>query len=318
MKRTVKIFHASDIHGSNKCFKKFLNTPKAFGVDVLILGGDITGKALIPIIESPNGQFKTEYLGRETTLKNKQELNEMVQLISDSGAYPLLCDPDEHEKLTNDPVYRETLFKKLIVQRVKEWVTLAEERLAGTGVETYIMPGNDDYFEIDEVLNHSRYVINPENRVVKVAEKYEMISSGYVNMTPWKAPRDIPDEKLEQIIEGMAGQLTDPKNAIFDLHAPPYNCSIDQAPLLDETLKPVIKGGEIVMTHVGSLAVRKAIEKHQPLLGLHGHIHESRGVAKIGRTICINGGSDYASGSLYGAVIVLENGKVKSYLLTVG
>ena len=68
----------------------------------------------------------------------------------------------------------------------------------------------------------------------------------------------------------------------------------------------------------GSSAVRSAIEKHQPLLGLHGHIHESKGFVKIGRTFCVNPGSEYGEGILRGVIIDLEDGKVKNFLLTQG
>ena len=47
------------------------------------------------------------------------------------------------------------------------------------------------------------------------------------------------------------------------------------------------------MIHAGSTAVRASIEKHQPLVGLHGHIHESKGFVTLGRTLCLNPGSEY-------------------------
>lgn len=318
MKSKLKIFHASDVHGSEKCFRKFLNVPKVYGVDVIIMGGDITGKMLVPIVEQENGLYKTEYMGSELEIKSQDELKNIIKLIADAGGYPYICTKDEYDKLKNDPAHLDRVFKNQIVKRVEDWVNLAEERLKGSGVEVYIMPGNDDYPEIDEALNKSNFVVNPDGKVVEIGSRYEMISTGYVNMTPWKAPRDIPDEKLEEILERLATQLKRPGDSIFSLHAPPYNTPIDLAPLLDNTLKPVLAGGELVMTHVGSMAVRKLIEKYQPLLGLHGHIHESKGMVKIGRTICLNAGSDYLAGNLQGALITLENGKVKNYMFTIG
>ncbi len=318
MKKVLKIFHASDIHGSDKCFRKFLNAPKVYGVDVIILGGDITGKMLVPIVEQGDGTYKTEFMGKQVNIMTQNELIGMTKLIADSGGYPYVCTKDEYDKLKNDALYLDRVFKEQIIKRVEEWIRLAEERLRGSGVEVYIMPGNDDYLEIDGVLNKSDFVVNPDGKVVEVGGKYEMISSGFVNVTPWKAPRDIPDEKLEEILEDLASKVRVISNSIFSLHAPPYNTLIDLAPLLDNTLKPVMSGGELVMTHVGSMAVRKMIEKYQPLLGLHGHIHESKGVVKIGRTLCINAGSDYLSGNLHGALITLDDGKVKNYMFTMG
>ncbi|MEM2040373.1 MAG: metallophosphoesterase [Nitrososphaerota archaeon] len=318
MKSKLKIFHASDVHGSEKCFRKFLNVPKVYGVDVIIMGGDITGKMLVPIVEQGDGSYKTEYMGSDLVLKSQDEVEKITKLIADAGGYPYICTVDEYDKLKNDPAYLDRIFKNQIVKRVEEWVNLAEERLKSSGVEVYIMPGNDDYPEIDEALNKSEFVINPDGKLVVIGGRYEMISTGYVNITPWKAPRDIPDEKLEEILEGLATQLKRPGDSIFSLHAPPYNTPIDLAPLLDNTLKPVLASGELVMTHVGSIAVRKLIEKYQPLLGLHGHIHESKGMVKIGRTICLNAGSDYLAGNLQGAIVTLEDGKVKSYMFTIG
>jgi len=318
MKSKLKIFHTSDVHGSNKCFKKFLNVPKVFGVDVIIMGGDITGKMLVPVIEQGDGSYKTEYMGNEVKIRSQGEIQNIVKLIADAGGYPYLCSRDEYELLKNDKAYLDKVFKNLIIKRVEEWVRLAEEKLKDTGVEAYIMPGNDDYPEIDETLNKSSIVINPDGKLVEIGGKYEMISTGYVNMTPWKAPRDIPDDKLEELLEGLASKVKRIRDAIFCLHAPPYNTPIDLAPLLDNSLKPVIAGGELVMTHVGSMAVRKVIEKYQPLLGLHGHIHEAKGAVKIGRTLCLNAGSDYQAGNLHGALITLENGRVRSYMFTVG
>jgi len=314
----LKIFHASDIHGSEKCFRKFLNAPKVYGADIIMLGGDITGKVLVPIVEQENGQYNTEYMGIVTELKSKDELEKVIKHVSDAGGYPYLCTKNEFDKLKTDKAYLDTIFKKLIIQRVETWIRIAEEKLKDSGVEVYIMPGNDDYLEIDDVLNRSSFIINPDGRVVEIKGGYEMISSGYANITPWKAPRDIPDEELEKILEAMASQLRRPSSSIFSLHAPPYNTPIDLAPQLDNTFKPVIAGGEIVMSHVGSKAVRKVIEEYQPLLGLHGHIHESKGVVRIGKTLCINAGSDYLAGNLQGALITIEDDKVKSYILTAG
>ena len=314
----IRIFYASDVHGSEKCFRKFLNTPKVYGVNVLILGGDITGKMIIPIIELEDGSYETEFMGNRIIIKKQEELEKVVKVISDGGAYPYICDKDTYERLLTDKSYLDGVFKDLICKRLENWIRLAEERLANSNVEIYIMPGNDDYPYICEILSSSDLVVNPEEKIVEICGGYEMLSLGFSNITPWKAPRDIPEEMLEEKLETLIAEAKNIDRAIFNTHVPPYNTIIDLAPLLDQNLKPVSSGGGVVMTHVGSIAVRKAIEVHQPLLGLHGHIHESKGVERIGKTICINPGSDYLAGNLQGAVISLENGKVKSYVLTVG
>jgi hypothetical protein len=92
----------------------------------------------------------------------------------------------------------------------------------------------------------------------------------------------------------------------------------DPAPKLDETFKPVLSGGQMVMAPAGSIAVRDAIKKYQPLAGFHGHIHESKGVASIGRTKCFNPGSEYGEGVLRGLLVDLTENGIKSYLFTSG
>ncbi|HYZ55067.1 MAG TPA: hypothetical protein VE733_16400, partial [Streptosporangiaceae bacterium] len=93
----------------------------------------------------------------------------------------------------------------------------------------------------------------------------------------------------------------------------------DQAMTLDEQFRPVLKSGSPVITGVGSVAVRDALRTYQPLLGLHGHIHESRGEARIGRSKSINPGSEYSEGVLRGALITLSAKKgLRGYQLVAG
>ncbi|MDG6921929.1 MAG: metallophosphoesterase, partial [Nitrososphaerota archaeon] len=108
------------------------------------------------------------------------------------------------------------------------------------------------------------------------------------------------------------------ENSIFSLHVPPFDSGIDAAPQIAENFKVVIKGGQPIMIPVGSTAVREAINQYKPLVGLHGHIHESRGIYKLGKTVCINPGSEYAQGILRGAIVDLEDNKLADYLLVSG
>jgi Icc-related predicted phosphoesterase len=160
--------------------------------------------------------------------------------------------------------------------------------------------------------------VNPNDQVVALDDKHEMASLGYSNITPWRCPRDIPEEELSKKIEALIAQVKNMPNCIFNFHCPPYDTGIDTAPHLDQNLKPVFKAGEVEMIPVGSKSTRKAIEQHQPLLGLHGHIHESKGAFKIGRTICLNPGSEYSEGMLRGALVDLHDKGLKNYVLTTG
>ena len=317
-KLTTKIFFATDLHGSEKCFLKSVNAAKFYKASTLIMGGDITGKLMIPVIKEPTGKFQATFLGSKHTAGNDQELQELQKAIRFAGYYPYLTNPEEMKELQSDDAKVKSIFQQLMLDTVKRWVDLAEERLKDSGIRVYITGGNDDISQIEEIIGGSSYVIDPEDKVIDIDGKHEMVSTGWSNPTPWKTPRECSEEQLWAKIEKMASQVKDMKNCIFNLHVPPVDSGIDSCPKLDESLKPVIAGGEIVMTSGGSSSVRKAIETYQPLLGLHGHIHESKGFLKIGRTLCLNPGSEYGEGILRGALVELDDGSAKNFLLTQG
>lgn len=315
---STKIFFATDLHGSEKCFLKFVNAAKFYKANTLIMGGDITGKIFIPIVKGPKGKFHATFLGDKRTASNEKELQDLERTIRFAGHYPYLTDPDGMKELQADESKVQSIFKNLMLDTVKRWVQVAEERLKETGTKVYITGGNDDVTEIESIIGGSNYVIDPEDKVVQINGTYEMISTGWSNPTPWKTARECSEEQLWTKIDMMASEVKDMNNCIFNLHVPPIDSGIDTCPKLDENLKPVIAGGEIVMTSGGSTSVRKAIETYQPLLGLHGHIHEAKGFLKIGRTLCLNPGSEYSEGILRGALVELDDGAVKNFLLTQG
>ncbi len=312
----TRLFFITDIHGSEICFRKFLNAGAFYNANVLILGGDITGKMIVPLIEQPDGSYRCIHLGREIALKGKEEATRIEKDLRDSGFYPYYTSPTGVDELSTKPELVKSLFTKLMVERVQQWMTLAEEKLKSAGIKCYISPGNDDVFDIDAALNSSTYVVNPEGKVVDINGEHEMITMGFTNHTPWNSPREVDEEVLAKKIEDMTSRVKNLDTAIFNIHVPPIDTAIDQAPELDEQLRPVSGGAQMISA--GSTATRKAIERHQPLLGLHGHIHESRGIVKIGRTLCANPGSEYGAATLRGVLCDLQDNKVKSYLLTSG
>jgi Icc-related predicted phosphoesterase len=313
----TRIFFTSDVHGSEVCFMKFLNAAEFYEADVIILGGDITGKMIVPIVKQPDGSEVAEFAGTLEKPKTGEERQALEKKIRNSGYYPYSTSAEEYEKLQADKALVDALFSRVMAESVKRWVGIAEARLKGRNVKCYVSPGNDDRFDVDSPLRSSSTVICPEEEVVWIDDYHEMATSGWSNITPWHSPREVPEEELLKKFEPMMEKIQRMENAIFNLHCPPNNTPIDSAPELDENLKPVVKGGSGVnMIHVGSVVVRQLIEKHKPLLGLHGHIHESRGFVKIGRTLCINPGSEYGEGILRGALINLSEKGVKSYILT--
>ncbi|MFP3164083.1 MAG: metallophosphoesterase [Acidianus hospitalis] len=307
----LKILFTSDLHGSNVAFKKFLNAGKMYKVDVLIVGGDLAGKALIPIVDLGNGKFDVQ---GETV--GKEGLQEVENSLANKGIYYAIMDKKEFEEIQDDKRKQDEIFKQAMIERVREWVKIADERLKDLGIPLYVNLGNDDPEYLFEVLKESEVIKITEGEVVDF-KGYEMLTYGYVNPTPWNTPREKKEEELYKELKSYV-EKANPERAIFNFHAPPYGTNLDNAPLLDKTLKPVVKGGEIVFTHVGSTSIRKLMEEFNPLLGLHGHIHESRAFDKIGKTIVLNPGSEFSEGILHAAYVVLEDGRVKAHQFIIG
>jgi Icc-related predicted phosphoesterase len=228
---TMRIYFATDIHGSEVCWRKFLNAARFYQADTLILGGDVSGKAVVPVVARPGDGF-------------------------------------------------------LIRQFHGERVLTADET---------------------------------EEGLVDLGEGITMLSFGYSNPTPWHTPRELPDDEILRRVEKKAAAVERPERAVFNLHVPPARTAIDRAPALDGSLKPVVKGGAVVMESVGSEAVRHVLEEYQPMLGLHGHIHESRGAVRLGSTLAVNPGSEYGDGVLCGALLEIDGKRgVRHYQLPTG
>ena len=311
-----KIFFTTDVHGSEVCFMKFLNAAKAYKANAIILGGDITGKMIIPLVPKADKTY-TVYGGDAIGTFEVSDVEEIKKKIMGSGYYPYIMSDQEYDHMRTEKDELDTLFSELMKQQVERWNNIAEERLKGTEVKCYISPGNDDRFIIDSVIGGGSSVVNPEDQVVDIGG-YEMITSGFVPPTPWNTSRECSEEELARKIENMTTKVQAMPKCIFNIHTPPHNSKLDEAPLLDENLRPIQKGGSPVIAAVGSTAVRTAIEKHQPLMGLHGHIHEGRGAQKIGKTLCLNPGSEYGEAVLRGVIVNLDGAKIKSYVFTSG
>ncbi len=301
----TRIFYAGDLHGSTVCWRKFLNAANKYNANVLILNGDLTGKGIIPIVKMGEGKYFTSFLGKEYHLKNRREVEEIKEKIESASLYSLVADEDEIRELQGNKERLTKIFEDLIVERLEKWLNLIENRV-NKDVKIIVSPGNDDYFCIDDVLKECERVIYPLNKVVYVDNHHPMISYEYTNPTPWNTPREKPEEELKKDLEKLFKMVHDYENLICMFHCPPFDSAIDTAPKLDKDKRIVGGAFGIVKIPVGSKAVRECIEKYQPQIGLHSHIHESPGLTKIGRTICINPGSEYTEGILSGYVIDLD------------
>jgi Icc-related predicted phosphoesterase len=312
----MKLYYATDVHGSEICWKKFISAAKFYECDTLILGGDMTGKAIVPIIAQGANKHKVTLLEQESILEGPEEVEKMAKTIQNRGYYPYVTDPDEVAYISSTPSRSDELFLEQALKTVERWMEYADQKLEGAGVQCYVCPGNDDMFEIDAVIATSKHVKLAEGRVVQLDDYHEMASTGWSNPTPWKTHREESDEALLKRIEGVISQVRDIPNAVFNLHPPPYGSGLDEAPELTSDLRPTYAGRALIS--VGSRAVLKVIEKYQPLLALHGHIHEGKGTRKFRRTLCINTGSMYEQGILNGVVAELKPKGLGNYLMVTG
>jgi uncharacterized protein len=313
----TRIYFVSDLHGSNVCFRKFVNAARVYEPGVMILGGDVAGKAIQSIVRAPGGRFQCRFIGTDYDVVEGPELVALEKLISDHGYYPYKADPGELEAMEADGGL-DPLFLRLMRARLTEWLEIADERLRPQDIPLYFMLGNDDPEELGALLDSAPWGTHDEGKVVWLDDEHEMISCGYSNVTPWHTYREQNELELRASIDALAPKLRHPERAVFNLHAPPFGTQLDEAPKLDENLTVQASLGQVQMVPVGSTAVRDAEQTYQPLLGLHGHIHESSGIRRIGRTVVINPGSDYSTGALNGALITLDGDKVKAQQLVRG
>ena len=316
-KPDTRIFFATDIHGSETCWRKFLNAGKHYEADVLILGGDMTGKALVPIVEQGAGHWRASLLENRYDFESEEDVVKFEDMVKRRGYYPFRTTPDEMTELESNEELRNQFFYEHMLGTVERWMQMADERLE-EGVECFVSPGNDDQFEVDEIVAAAKRVRLAEGQVVEFGD-FQMVSTGWSNRTPWDTYREEDEDALGERLQKMISQVTaPPEKTIYNFHCPPYGSGLDDAPELTEDLRPKHGGRSIVP--VGSTAVREAIEKGQPALSLHGHIHEARGNTRIGHTLCINPGSSYEQGQLLGAVVDLDSKKkkIKRFVLTSG
>jgi uncharacterized protein len=312
----LRIFFATDIHGSDVCWRKFLNAGTFHKADVLVMGGDMTGKAMVPIVAN-GSSWELTLQEQRHVLSSEDELRAMEKRISDRGYYPVRLTRDEVDAWSGDPDAVDTRFRAEMLRSVERWLAMADERLEGSGIRCIVSPANDDIFEIDPLIEAASLVDLGESNAIAL-DGFTLVSTGWANPTPWNTFRELPEDELRARIDGLVAEVADPHRAIFNFHAPPYGSNLDSAPKLDADMN-YVSGGQALVP-VGSRAVRDAIAAYGPVLSLHGHIHEGRGAVKLGRTLAVNPGSSYEDGVLQAAIVDLDakKGEVKRYLLING
>ncbi|HUW49363.1 MAG TPA: phosphoesterase [Patescibacteria group bacterium] len=291
---TTRILFATDMHGSEGTWRKFLNASVMLKVNYAVCGGDLTGKMIVPVVEGKDEKCSYYLMGKTHTI-DQCDLDKAYKDIRGIGYYPYKTTESEYKEMSGNLKKVDEVFHEVMLSTISRWLDLIPEKVPSE-IKVVVCPGNDDRFDVDELIANYKNVINAEGKIIDVDDSHEMVSCGWVNPSPWKTAREEEEDKLEQRLESYISKVKNVETAIFNFHAPPFESKLDEAPLLDEDLNPIIQGGSVVTVPVGSKAVRKTIEKHQPFLALHGHIHESSGSMKIGRTYCVNPGSEYAEG----------------------
>ncbi len=322
----TRIFFAADLHGSEVTFRKFLAAASFYEVDALVFGGDLMGKALVPVVRT-NGLYRAHFQGRDHTFE-ADGLGAFTRSVELSGFYWKVLERDEYDRARHDPLIVKGLFQQAASERLAGWIELAEERLAGTGVHLYLTGGNDDEPEVLDALERhdGATVVSCEGRVIDLDGEHEMVTVGLSTYTPWDTPREASEEDIAAAIDAEVAKVPDIGRTVFNFHCPPKDTPIDSCVKVDpasglgpgELPSPVREGGRFVTIGGGSRAVRDAIERYQPVVGLHGHIHESGGRFRIGRTQCFNPGSEYMQGQLQGWIVSLRRGKLAGYQHTSG
>jgi Icc-related predicted phosphoesterase len=315
--RRLRIYYCADLHGSERCFRKFVRAGRFYGVDLLMLGGDVSGKILIPVLRRPGGGWEATLLDQHYLLETEQELRGLEEKIRFNGFYPYLCSAAELDELAADPQRVTASFREQMLATTGRWMEMAEAELSDGGLECIIMPGNDDEWELDEVLSSGQRVINGDRRVVDIGG-YQVLSLGVSNPTPWHSPREMDETELEATLREVGAGLDQGRPVVINVHCPPHRSKLDEAPALTSDLQLVSAAGERPTVPVGSTAVRTVLAEWQPVLSVHGHIHESRAAGKVGRTMVVNPGSRYNEGALLGTIIELAGDQVRRQQFVTG
>ena len=184
--KATRLFFASDFHGSQRIFRKFLNAANHYEADVLIMGGDVVGKLAIPVIREGNGSYRAHLMGKTEHLEGQSDLGFFEDRLGTLGYYSKIMDQDEYQAIKSDAAAVDRLFHDLARERLASWIELAETRLAESEVKCFVIGGNDDDPEVLELLKDAdtQSFIFCEGKEVEIDADHTMISVGFSNRTP--------------------------------------------------------------------------------------------------------------------------------------
>ena len=183
----TKILFATDLHGGDTYFLKVLSLANSSKVNIVMMCGDLTGKAIVPIVKLNDDLFVTNFFNTDYRLK-KEELPKMEKDIRQVGYYYYHCSRTEYEEFKSKPDRLTELFDKLMQQTIENWLIKIDEILP-KDVRVLMNPGNDDTFAIDEVLRKSNRVEYTLEKCVELDDKHSVVACDWVNPTPWDSPQ---------------------------------------------------------------------------------------------------------------------------------
>lgn len=263
-------FFVTDLHGQTARYEKLLAEVARSRPAAVFLGGDLLPRATLSPRPSDgsHADFVHDYLVPSFTRVREA-------MGKDYPAILLILGND-------DPRYEEAAFLDAEIHGVWHYLHGRKALLGNFPVYGFAY-------------------VPPTPFLLKDWERYDV--SRYVppgSVSPEEGCRTVPTEESEikwgtiqkNLISLVGNDPLD--NALFLFHAPPYDTSLDRAALDGQTYEHVA-----LDVHVGSIAVRRFIEERQPLLTMHGHVHEAARLTgewkiQIGRTVCINGAHDGA------------------------
>ncbi len=310
-----RLFFATDLHGSEVCFRKFVNAASFYRVSLLFLGGDLSGKTLLPVWKR-SGFYEVFFQSRIIRLDTDAELAAFRREQAGRGAYTAVLSEADYNAMNETE--RQTLFDQAICTRLGGWLDFAAQRLRGTGIRIVAIAGNDDPWLIDDLMRSCDVVTFAESAVVELEGGLQVLGFGYSTPTPWDTPRELTDEEISSRLSTLTAELKPNVRVVMNIHVPPFGSGLDSCVELDSELRPIIGPGGPRMQSVGSPAVRRAIDQIGPALGLFGHVHEARGATRIGQTVCVNPGSNYGQATLLGVIVTMDKGIVSNWQFTEG
>jgi Icc-related predicted phosphoesterase len=261
----------------------------------------MTGKAMVPIVSS-NGGWEVTLQDQRHVLTTEEEVRSVEKRISDRGYYPIRLTPEEVAAWNADSSLVDARFKAEMLGNVERWMALADERLEGKGIRCVVSPANDDMFEIDPIIASAKNVELGEANTIPL-DGFTLVSTGWANTTPWHTYRELEEPELRERIDSLVADVSDPKRAIFNFHAPPYGSNLDNAPKLDADMKYVSGGQALIPETLSKVReLRRRISRINPAceLEVDGGIYPEN-VAQVlsaGAHVIVAGSAVFGKGDI--------------------